>query len=120
MEKEQPTRRQLLALAGAAGLVALGLTRRLGAAAPSDYERTVLAKKPVAYWRLGEATGPDASDRTGNRHRGAYRGTPAFRQRGAIRGNSGAPETKESSTRRSRGSRSRSRTVGRPAGAAGR
>jgi hypothetical protein len=86
MKQEQRTRRELLALAGAAGLATVGVTRPLGAAAPADYERGVLAKRPVAYWRLGEARGPDAADRTGNGHWGAYRDRPAFGQRGAIRG----------------------------------
>src|SRR5262249_51410939 len=31
----------------------------------SDYERKVLAKKPVAYWRLGEKRGPTAAGRSG-------------------------------------------------------
>jgi hypothetical protein len=61
-------------------------TAPAAAAVASDYARAVLAKGPVAYWRLGEAGGPVALDCTGNGHTGAYRGTPAFREPGAIAG----------------------------------
>src|SRR2546421_5476177 len=86
MEQEQLTRRELLLVTGAAGLATLGVTTPLGAAAASTYKNTVLAKKPVGYWRLGEAMGPDALDSTAHGHKGAYHGTPTFRQRGAIKG----------------------------------
>jgi hypothetical protein len=85
MEQEQWSRRDFLAAAGAAGLAAWAV-RPIAAAAASNYEEKVLAKKPVAYWRLGEAKGPGAVDRTGNGHKGTYKGTPAFRERGAIKG----------------------------------
>ena len=84
MQEKQWTRRQILAAAGSGGLVALGARPRLDAAALSDYERKVLAKKPVAYWRLGETRGPAAMDSTGNGHNGVYHGTPIFGERGAI------------------------------------
>jgi hypothetical protein len=86
MEKEQWTRRQLLALTGAAGLAAFGVTAPLEGAAVANYEKKVLAKKPVAYWRLGETRGPDAFDSSGNSHHGKYHGTPIFQERGAIEG----------------------------------
>jgi hypothetical protein len=86
MEKEQWTRRQLLALTGAAGLAAFGATTPLDGAAVSNYEKKVLAKKPVAYWRLGETRGPDAFDSSGNGHNGKYHGAPSFQERGAIVG----------------------------------
>jgi len=78
------TRREVLALSGALGWTALGVPISLGAA--TNYEQLVLAKKPVAYWRLGEITGPDAVDRTANGHTGTYHGAPVFQERGAIRG----------------------------------
>jgi hypothetical protein len=52
MEAGQWNRRELLAVAGAAGLAALGVTTPLAAGPASNYEKVVLAKKPVAYWRL--------------------------------------------------------------------
>jgi hypothetical protein len=52
------------------------------------YRDAVLAKNPVAYWRLGEAAGPNAVDETGNGHDGTYIGDPTFGQPGAIRGDS--------------------------------
>jgi concanavalin A-like lectin/glucanase superfamily protein len=52
------------------------------------YRDAVLAKSPVAYWRLGEAAGPTAVDETGNGHDGIYINNPTFGQTGAIRGDS--------------------------------
>ena len=54
--------------------------------APSHYEKTVLEKKPIAYWRLGESKGPIVLDRTGNGHKGMCHGTPAFQEKGALKG----------------------------------
>jgi hypothetical protein len=62
------------------------MARPLDAAAVSNYEKSVLGKKPVGYWRLGEARGPDALDSSGNDHKGIYRNTPTFQERGAIEG----------------------------------
>ena len=50
------------------------------------YRDAVLAKDPVAYWRLGEAAGPTAVDDTGNGHDGTYCGYPSYGQPGAIQG----------------------------------
>ena len=86
MEQKPWTRRELLGVTSMAGLAVLSVTTSLGAAAASHYEKVVLAKQPVAYWRLGEAEGPDALDSTANGHRGTYHGTPAFHERGAIKG----------------------------------
>lgn len=85
MKRGPWTRRRLLVVAGVAGL-ALGVATPLKAQTVSNYERAVLAKKPVAYWRLGEAMGPDALDSTKNGHNGTYRGTPTFQESGAIKG----------------------------------
>ncbi len=40
----------------------------------NQYHAAVLAKGPVAYWRLGDAPAMTAVDQTGNGHDGAYRG----------------------------------------------
>jgi hypothetical protein len=50
------------------------------------YRNAVLSKSPVAYWRLGESTGPDAADESGNGHAGSFHGTPTFGVPGAING----------------------------------
>ena len=85
MERQPWARRQFLAAAGAAGLAALrGVA--FHAAPASRYAKAVLAKKPVAFWRLGEGKGPDARDSSGHGHTGAYKGAPALRQKGAIQG----------------------------------
>src|SRR5260370_36700308 len=52
--------------------------------ASDQYSSVVLAKGPIGYWRLGEATGPTAFDASGNGYDGTYFGNPAFGQPGAI------------------------------------
>jgi hypothetical protein len=86
MKRKQWTRRRFLTAASAVGLASFGVTPPLPASEISIYEKAVLAKKPVAYWRLGEAQGPAAVDHTGNGHHGSYKGTPTFQERGAIKG----------------------------------
>jgi hypothetical protein len=54
--------------------------------ADSKYEKAVLEKKPVAYWRLGEAKGPEVFDRTGHGHKGVAHGKPVFQETGALQG----------------------------------
>jgi hypothetical protein len=76
-----PLRASLLCAA-----VTLGSGASLWGQAPSAYEKAVLAKKPVAYWRLGEAKGPKIVDKTGHGHHGIAHGTPTFREPGAIKG----------------------------------
>src|SRR6185503_6637707 len=49
----------------------------------SAYANAVLASCPVAYWRLGEASGPTAKDEKGA-YDGTYTGTPTFSDFGAI------------------------------------
>jgi Concanavalin A-like lectin/glucanases superfamily len=49
-----------------------------------DYSGVVLAKRPVGYWRLGEAAGPTAADASGSGYDGTYHGNPTFGQPGAI------------------------------------
>ena len=48
------------------------------------YSEKVLAKHPVASWRLGEPKGPTAADATGSGNDGTYHGTPTYREPGAI------------------------------------
>jgi hypothetical protein len=50
------------------------------------YRAAILAKQPVAYWRLGEASGDTAVDETGNGHDGKYVQNPTLGQPGAING----------------------------------
>lgn len=85
VEAAPQSRREFLA-AGTAGLSGLCLTARLNAAAAARYQAAVLAKNPVAYWRLGEAAGPDILDSTKNAHKGVIKGTPVFKEKGAIAG----------------------------------
>jgi RHS repeat-associated protein len=57
-----------------------GSTARLTAqrAAPPDYEQIVMGDGPVAYWRLGEASGTTANDETTNNLDGTYNGGPTL------------------------------------------
>jgi len=50
------------------------------------YASTVLADTPAAYWRLGEAAGPSATDITNNGSTGTYPSGCTFAQAGAIVG----------------------------------
>jgi len=52
--------------------------------ASDQYSSVVLAKGPVGYWRLGEATGPTAVDASGNSYDGTYLGNPTLGDPGAI------------------------------------
>jgi hypothetical protein len=56
----------------------------------AGYASTVLAKGPVGYWRLGEATGPTAADSSGKGRDGTYRATSTFGQLGAVAGDPNA------------------------------
>lgn len=48
------------------------------------YKATVLADSPVGYWRLGEASGTNAADSSGNGNTGTYTGGVTLGQPGAI------------------------------------
>jgi hypothetical protein len=81
------TRRQFfkVAAAGGAGLASIlrgPLVRTVRAS--DQYSSVVLAKRPVGYWRLGEAGGPTAFDASVNGYDGTYFGNPSFGQPGAI------------------------------------
>ncbi len=82
------SRRDLLGAGGGFGLALLGglfAPEEAGAQAPlrRGYRDTVLADRPVACWRLGEARGPTAFDET-RRHDGRYHGGVTFHVPGAI------------------------------------
>ena len=55
----------------------------LSVVTPTGYPATVIADNPVAYWRLGEASGPTALDSWGT-HDGAYNGKETFGRPGAL------------------------------------
>jgi PKD repeat protein len=52
----------------------------------SSYSATILADSPLAYWRLGEASGTSAADASGNGRTGAYLNTPTLGAAGALTG----------------------------------
>jgi hypothetical protein len=61
-----------------------GFTRADAAPAGDRYRDAVLAKSPVAYWRLDELDGP-AVDATGHGHKGSYVGGITYGEPGALR-----------------------------------
>ncbi|HEY8188580.1 MAG TPA: LamG domain-containing protein [Pyrinomonadaceae bacterium] len=85
MKECQRTRREFLVATGAAALGILSLASPSGNALTSNYHRSVLAKHPIAYWRLGEIKGPTAFDAAENGHFGTFHGTPSYREAGAIK-----------------------------------
>ena len=82
------SRREVLRIAaatGGAGLTGIMLGPLAKTVKASDqYSSVVLAKGPVGYWRLGEASGPTAADASGNSYDGTYLGNPTLGQAGAI------------------------------------
>jgi hypothetical protein len=50
----------------------------------ATYAAAVLATSPTAYWRLGEASGTNAADTSGNGNNATYVGSVALGQAGAI------------------------------------
>jgi hypothetical protein len=57
-----------------------------GQAAGASYRDEVVADSPRAYWRLGETSGTNAVDQTGNGNTGTYLGGPSLDQPGALAG----------------------------------
>src|SRR4051812_6343678 len=53
-------------------------------AAAADYRSTVLADNPIAYWRLGEASGIAAADEVASGPTASYTGGVALNQPGAF------------------------------------
>ena len=84
MTKPQVLTRRHFLFSASTFVAALAGTRT--ARAGDSYSESVLAKHPVAYWRLGERQGPEAADTSGHDHQGTYHGEVSFGQRGAIRG----------------------------------
>lgn len=86
------TRREMFKLAAATGIMTVFGSSTSRAAKPTAkpvavshrYRNGVLAKGPVAYWRLGESQGPYALDATRHGHTGLYFGNPTLGQPGAI------------------------------------
>ncbi len=77
------TRRVLLGRIAAAAAAAATLAPSVSAARVA-YQKRVLAKHPVAYWRLDEPSGATARDLSNNAHEGSYRGGVIYRQRSAV------------------------------------
>jgi len=89
------TRREALKLATLVGLDAMGDPPIARAADDPKaiprrgriaYQQAVLADRPIAYWRFGEASAPTAVDATGHGHDGKYHGHPTYGEVGAIEG----------------------------------
>lgn len=59
-------------------------TDKAGLSIDHNYEQTVLANTPSLYLRLGEATGTNADDISGNNLDGTYVNTPTLSVQGAI------------------------------------
>jgi hypothetical protein len=59
-------------------------TSQASATAPSSYAAKILARKPVAYGRLGDSAGAAIRDESKPGHDGTYNGTPGFGEAGAI------------------------------------
>lgn len=62
------------------------ITQRNRSAAALSYRAEVMADSPIAYWRLGEASGTVAADEAVS-NPGAYVGSPALGVTGAVAGN---------------------------------
>ncbi len=55
-----------------------GKPRRASGLTDGSYARSVLASKPLAYWRLNEIQGPTALDSSGHSHHARYEGGVAY------------------------------------------
>jgi hypothetical protein len=61
---------------------------RFAAPAASAYSAAVLADSPLAYYRLGEASGTTMTDSSGNSRNGTYAGSPTLGAPGLVTGDS--------------------------------
>ncbi len=59
-----------------------------GQCAGNTYASAVTADAPTVYWRLGEASGTNAADTSGNARPGTYVGGVTLKQPGALAGDS--------------------------------
>lgn len=60
---------------------------------PPTYEEEVLADSPVLYWRLGEPSGTNANDVSGNNLDGTYHASPTLGVTGALAGDADTAAT---------------------------
>jgi hypothetical protein len=65
---------------------------------PKTYSATVLADKPVAYWRMSEMTGTATADATNNGNNGRYDGIVMLAQPGPLAGDGGTAIALDGST----------------------
>lgn len=65
-----------------------------GTSGPGAYALAVLAKSPLAYWRLNETSGTSAADLSGNGHTGTYAGTITLGSASLLPGGNGLSITK--------------------------
>lgn len=71
--------------------MALGVVLSARTASAVGYAQTILADNPIGYWRLGEASGPQATDSSTNGFHGTYTGGVTVGQTGAV--TNPAPDT---------------------------
>lgn len=62
------------------------------------YSAEVLADTPLAYWKLGEASGTTATDSSGNANDGTYTGSPTLGATGMLTGDPDTAVTFDGST----------------------
>lgn len=62
------------------------LFARVAASNRAAYAATILSDIPLAYWRLGDASGTTAADDSGNSYNGTYIDTPTLGATGLITG----------------------------------
>jgi hypothetical protein len=80
----RPCRRTSRGKTGRATCSTCSRSRRIrGSQGRSD---GVLGLSPIAYWRLGEASGTSAADASGNGHTGTYVGSPTLGVAGLLTG----------------------------------
>lgn len=65
---------------------------------PKSYSATVLADKPVAYWRMSEITGTTAADATANGNNGRYDGIVMLGRPGPLSGDASTAIALDGST----------------------
>ena len=63
-----------------------GIVASARVASAATYPASVLSDSPLAYWRLGEASGTTAADSSGNSRNGTYAGSPALGAASLITG----------------------------------
>lgn len=69
---------------------ALGIVASGRVAAATSYSAAVLADSPLAYWRMGDASGTTATDSSGNGRHGTYAGSPTLGAASLVTGDADA------------------------------